>query len=379
MIASTSTAVRIEFDEFVEISSEIIMLLVHCEPTATQSRAKKIIIEKLPNVTEIVLSNLVENTQYKTTIYAITDEYLKEKGFHRGSQLPKVLPVSIWLTKVELTFQTDGCEPARDIVITSATCNNIDLKWTRPNAYGATRHTHYQLRCQSDVGDEYQQRVDPHLTSATIRGKLSMGKYSISLDTYFSIRVNLDENDDDTVREEIHLTTTSEAIVRYTLPVFCEQPVVFLAGYSTDTIDLFWQKPKMFDRIDHPERVHEKVFIHRDLIQYMININNNQACKVHASKTECSLTKCHTGAKHQIQLIAKTVVNKECMNMMASQRLSEWSSSSCVCVCVYVCVIDSLGNRIHGCGEYCRRNFVVHVECNLSEKGRSVSSEDSTN
>ncbi|CAF3616975.1 unnamed protein product [Adineta steineri] len=315
IISSTNTAVRLGFDPFIEHSAEIIALRVHCESFHSGKNSRDIIFDLTPDSIEFLLSNLIERTEYNVTVYAITDEYLNEIGCHDISQLPKKLKLSSWLISQSLQFTTSGCEPASQLHICSATFESIQLEWILPKAYGSTKYLSQILRWKLERGsEEHSMELDCNTTNAIIPGILQQGLYRISLDSLFSMKINLE--DDEMNRKEICLTISEITLVRYRIPDLSERPEICLTGYTTSTIDLTWNKPNMFSIIDHPERLNEQIKIHRKLLGYRVEINGRKYNTLDENQYQCTLTECHAGEEYKVRLVAQTSVQNEYLNDM---------------------------------------------------------------
>ncbi|CAF3704714.1 unnamed protein product [Rotaria sp. Silwood1] len=316
IIACTNTGVRIGFDPFIEHSAEIIALRIYCESISSlRTHTKEIILDLTPDSTEFILSNLIERTDYNLTIYAITDEYLHEIHCRDISQLPKKLKSSYWLTNKSIQFTTSGCEPASQIHITSATIESIQLNWILPKVYGSTKYLGQILRWKLQRSDiEHSMELDCNITNTIIPGILALGLYKISLDSLFSMKITLDDEDDEINRKEIRLTTTEITSVRYRFPGLSEKPEIYLTGYTNTTIDLTWNKPNMFSIIDHPERLNQQIKIHRRLIGYRVEINGQKYNTLDKDQYQCTLTECQPGEDYKVQLIVQSVVQNEYMD-----------------------------------------------------------------
>jgi len=320
LIACTNTDARIGFDPFIEHNAEIITIRVQCEPISSEINTKEISLDLIPDSTEFILSNLIERTNYNVTIYGITEEYLTENRCRDISQLPKKFKPSDWLPNKTFQFKTSGCEPVDEINIRQATTESIKLDWTLPKVCGSTQYIGQILRWKLEHGGEERSlELDRNVTKAIIPGTLPSGLYKISLDSIFSIKINLEDDDDETSRKEIRLTTTKSTSVRFHAPATCEQPEIYLTGYTTNTIDFAWNKPNMFRIIDHPEKINEKLRIHRRLIGYRIDINGREHQVLDEDQYRCTLTKCQPDEKFEVQLIARTIVQNEYINDMVNK------------------------------------------------------------
>ncbi|CAF0920401.1 unnamed protein product [Adineta ricciae] len=305
----TNTAVRLGFDPFIEQSAEIIALRVHCQPLSAGKHLKDMVFDITPDSTDFLLANLDERTEYQVTIYAITEEYLNEMNCSDMSQLPSQLQSSQWLTYQTLTFTTSGCEPASQLRIRNATIESIELEWTLPKAYGSTEYIGQILRWKAeDSGREHSLELDCHTTNAVIPGILKIGLYRISLDSIFHSRTNVD---DESNQKEIRLTISETTSVRYQIPGLRERPEVCLTGYTTTTIDLTWNKPNMFNQMNHPERLDEKVSMHRKLLGYRVEINGHKYNTLDEDQYQCTLTECRPGEDYTVRLVARTSIQKE--------------------------------------------------------------------
>ena len=305
----TNTAVRLGFDPFVEQSAEIIALRVHCQPLSAGKHLKDMVFDITPDSTDFLLANLDERTDYQVTIYAITEEYLNEMNCSDISQLPSQLQPSQWLTYQTLTFTTSGCEPASQLRIRNSTIESIELEWALPKAYGSTEFIGQILRWKAeDSGREHSLELDCHTTNAVIPGILQIGLYRISLDSIFHSRTNVD---DESGRKEIRLTISETTSVRYQIPGLSERPEICLTGYTTTTIYLTWNKPNMFNQMNHPGRLDETVSMHRKLLGYRVEINGQKYNTLDDDQYQCTLTECRPGEDYTVRLVARTSLQNE--------------------------------------------------------------------
>lgn len=319
LAACTNTHARCEFTPFTEHNAEIKALRVNYKSISSEEDTRENLLELRPNETEFILSNLMEHTQYEVTIHAITEEYLKEHNCRDTSQLPLKLESSYWSSSKSMRFETNGCEPIKKINIIQATTESIQLEWVLPKAYGSTTYIKQVIRWKLEHGGEDQNvELDRNTTKYTIPGRLPSGPYKISIDAYFSTTINLDV-DDETSRKEFYLTTTVSAFVRFHVPVTCEQPELYLTGYTLDTIDLAWNKPNMFSIVDHPEKLNEQLKIHRKLIEYRIQIDGETKSNIDGDQYNCTLTKCEPGREYKVELCARSVVQTENLNNNVSE------------------------------------------------------------
>ena len=312
VIACTNTAVRIGFDAFIEHNTEIISLRVHGETVSSGIRSREIVLDLTPDSTQFTLSNLSERTDYSVTIYAITEEYLNEISCRDISQLPTKLKPSNWLTQKTFQFTTSGCEPASQLRVLASTIEFIELEWTPAKAYGSTKLLSQLLRWKCERGgDERSRKLDCSITKTTIPGILPLGLYKISLDSFFSLSINLENENDQRNRKEIQFTTTETASVRFRTPGLSERPEICLTGYTTTTIDLTWNKPNMFSVIDHPEKLNEQIKIHRRLLGYRVEVNGQKYNTLNEDQYQCTLTECQAEEEYRVQLVARTAIQNE--------------------------------------------------------------------
>jgi hypothetical protein len=279
------------------------------------------VVEVMPDSTEFTLTNLIERTDYTVTIYGITEEYLSENRCREVAQLPKKLKPSEWLANKSLEFSTSGCEPASEIKIHGATNESIQLEWTLPKAYGSTRYFSQILRWKLEQGgEERNMELDSNAASAIIPGTLPSGVYKICLDSIFSVKINLEEDTDESGRREICLTATESTTVRFHMPSTCERPEIYLTGYTTNTIDLAWNKPNVFNIIDHPEQINEQLRIHCRILGYKIDIDGRTQKTLDEDQYQCTLTECQPGQEYKVQLIAQTTIQNEYENNMVNRK-----------------------------------------------------------
>lgn len=156
--------------------------------------------------------------------------------------------------------------------------------------------------------------LDSNITKATIPGILPLGLYKIYLDSLFSIKTSVENENDNSNRKEIRLTTTETASVRFRTPGLSERPEIYLTGYTIKTIDLTWNKPNMFSIIEHPEKLSEQIKIHRRLLGYRVEINGRKYNTLDEDQYQCTLTECQSGEEYSVQLVAQTVIQNEYIN-----------------------------------------------------------------
>jgi hypothetical protein len=147
------------------------------------------------------------------------------------------------------------------------------------------------------------------------------------------MKINLDDEDDESNRKEIRLTTTETASVRFRTPGLSERPEIYLTGYTTTTIDLTWNKPNMFSVIDHPEKLSEQIKIHRRLLGYRVEINGRKYNTLNEDQYQCTLTECQAGEEYKVQLVAQTVIQNEYINdTVEKMNISLVDSSGFFCI-----------------------------------------------
>ena len=304
--ACTNCEARFTFDAFIEHQAEIITLRVLAESISSESNAREISLDLTPDSTEFYLEGLTERTDYRVTVYAITEEYLTEMRYKDVSHLPKRLKSSIWLPQKSIEFTTAGYESSSNLRFGKATSRGIEVEWDSPKAYGSTRYLRQSLRWQLELGEEKKMDVGRNATKAFIPGLLVSGFYKISLDSFFSIKLNLEDTDDKTSCKEIRVTTTDMVKVRFTTPKNVEPIEVHLVGYTNEKVDVAWYKPNLFDVYDHPEKNNEKIRIHHQLVGYRVRLNDQNVVNLDEQQERFSLTQCKPGQTLHVRVISMT-------------------------------------------------------------------------
>ncbi|CAF0740560.1 unnamed protein product, partial [Didymodactylos carnosus] len=322
VIACTNNAARISWDPFLEHNAEIVALRMDCIVVDETSQDNRhLTLELTPDSTEVILPNLAERTSYKVTVTAVTDEYLFENKIRDISQLSKKLKSDKWLPNKSLNLTTGGAEPATNLQFKIRNADSIQIDWTLPKAYGSTRLVGQCVRWMLENSDEHTLDVDPLTTSAVISGVLPSGFYTVNLDSIFSIKVNLESDDNnDSGRKEVRYSTSESSTLHFRTPAMCEKPELYLTGYSTKTIDLTWNKPNMFTIIDHPEKINEQVKLHRRLLGYRVDVNGEEKRALDDDQYQCTLTECLPNEEYKIQLYAKTTLQTEYLNDKLSSK-----------------------------------------------------------
>lgn len=320
LIACGNTAARFGLDSFVEHQAEVKIIRVQCEPKSAENLVKEAIVYIPPNETDFEISELTERTDYIVTVYGITEEYLTEQRCREYHHLPKKLKSSVWLPNKAVEFQTSGYESVEQLNIRSATTESMQVEWALPKVYGSTRLVRQILQWKLEHGPENQRELNPNLTSAVISGPLPSGLYKVSLESIFSVQVNLEDTNDQSNRKEEPATITESVTIRFQAPGLSERPELYLTGYTTKTIDLTWNKPNLFSIVDHPEKTNEQLKLHRRLVDYRVDINGKKYNTVDEDQNRCTLTECNAGEKYDVQLITRTVVQNEYIHDIVNPR-----------------------------------------------------------
>ena len=307
VVDSTNTAVRIGFDPFVEHNEQIVGLRVHCQPVSSTIHTEQIIGELTPDSTEFLLSDLIESTKYKATLSAITEEYLNEIACRDISQLAETLPKSIWLVEKTIDFDTSGCKAASDLRLGRVSLEAIELHWSPGKGFGSSKLLRQTLTCKFEHEQEQQtDELDLEASSALIPARLASGFYSFTIDSFFQQKIELGRHDDPTNIRQICLTTNKTIDVRLPAVHLQDKPQIYLTGYTRTTIELTWNKPNLFTIIDHPQRLNERVEIHRRLLGYTIEVNEQEYHRLDEEQCQCRLTQCHPGEDYQVELLVES-------------------------------------------------------------------------
>jgi len=221
------------------------------------------------------------------------------------------LKPSDWLPSKAVEFQTSGYESVEQLIIQSATPEAMKIEWNLPKVFGSTRLIYQTLQYQLEHGSSKQIDLSFSATNAIIPGPLPSGLYKLTLESTFSIQVSLDDVNDDSNRREESSSTSESVTIRFHAPAMSDRPEIYLTGYTMQTLDLKWNKPNLFSEIDHPEKTNEQLKIHRRLVGYRVDIDGKQYNTLDADQSRCTLTECSPGEKYDVQVIAKTVIQKE--------------------------------------------------------------------
>ena len=212
--------------------------------------------------------------------------------------------------------------PATQVSFRSATTECIQLEWKAPEAFGSTEYLGQVLRWKLEPGEESQMELDRNAVRATIPGVLPSGIYKIWLDSLFRAKISLEDTDEQTNNKEIRLTTAETVRVHLHIASTCDEPTVYLTGYTKDTIDIAWSKPNMFYIVDHPEKINEQVKVHRRLLGYRVDIDGKERQTLDEGKEQCSLGGYRPGQEYKVQVIAKTSIERKSTQNEVSRRCS---------------------------------------------------------
>jgi hypothetical protein len=276
---------------------------------------KHFIKEFTPDLTECIIENLTEKTKYRVIVTAITEEYFAQ---HKIKQVKPLLNEKLeqipWLPSSYIDLITSGTEPASNLQIKITHDGKPNIVWKSAKTYG-TNILVNQILCYNDLASKEgiaNQIVLPQgATSCQINAMRIGSKYKVWIEAVVSIKLTLDaeyERNGSHYNELRDRRTThilSEPLV-VRIPAPCEVPLLFLTGYSTTTIDLYWPKPSMYSQHVHPEDANDNYILYRHLLGYKIEVNGVTQKELSSKDNMCTLTNCKPLNAYNIILIART-------------------------------------------------------------------------
>ena len=265
---------------------------------------------------------MLEKTQYRVIVTAITEEYLAKHKIKELNTLlnEKIEPIS-WLPSSFIDVSTSGTEAASNLQAKITHDGIPTILWKAPKTYG-TNILISQIVCYQDLKSKeklaYQITLPPGAISCQINNMKIGCKYKIWIEAVVSIKLTLDteyeKNETFTHYNELKDRRTthiiSEAIISR-IPAPCETPIIYLTGYTTTTIDLHWPKPSMYSQHTNIDDINNNYIIYRHLLGYKIEVNGITQKELSNKEHMCTLTNCKPSNVYNIVLIARTCLTDD--------------------------------------------------------------------
>jgi hypothetical protein len=291
--------------------------------------------ELTADIKTCVVDNLSEKTNYRISVTAITEEYFINHKIKELKQLPRlVLDNAPWLPSASVEAMTSGTDPATSLEWKPKADKSINIHWRLAKAYGTNRIVN-QVLCH--------QELDPNnVTWPAVRtplpaaikahklGNVRVGsRYKIWVETVVLIKVNIDaetmclvqfdmENEHadaefkvDHFKElkDSRCTSVVSEPLFLRIPAPCEAVTVHLAGYTSETIDIYWAKPSLHSSHRDPENTDQKQHLYRHLIGYRLEVNGIRQRSIAPNETICTLTKCRPANTYNVVIVALTCLS----------------------------------------------------------------------
>jgi hypothetical protein len=227
-----------------------------------------ITVDLPPDATSAVVKGLAEKTEYAVSVTAITSEYFDqlqdghESKRRRTVPRDKPLPRSNWLPTSTVIAMTSGTDPPTNVRIVKEMPDSIRLAWTPARTYGSNRLLGAVVRWTENAAtlqnakaaggnDMARYRsLQADCNSITIDGLDPGVSYRFIVEAVISVRMSADIDQlatasDNAEAEAANRRTThvlSKPVVGRTRAP-CEPPKPIVTRYTTNTIQLYWEKP----------------------------------------------------------------------------------------------------------------------------------------
>lgn len=286
----------------------------------TSTSNKHTAVEVMPDATTATLDNMEEKTEYLITVTFITDEYFEQlpDGSEIKSQrtLPKNTPPpeDPWLSNSSMIAMTSGSEAPTNIQIKENTINSVTLSWTPPVVFGSNRLQGTVVRwsdTNKGFGDDdnlaHHKSIVADCNEAMIEDLYPGVKYKVVVEAVVSVKTNITGDARDPESEKRNRRTAhvpSEPLfVRTRAP--CEAPKPIITAYTTNTIQLYWEKPLLYAVVGKDGYDNNK-YLKMSLEGYRLEINGRPHMRLIPTAQSCTLVKCRPGKNYQIVLVALT-------------------------------------------------------------------------
>lgn len=281
-------------------------------------------VELPPDATSATLENLQEKTDYLIAVTAITSEFLEQEGVPDGAKRRHALsrdrpvPDDSWLPTASVIVKTSGTEAPTDIQVVKTTPDSVTLEWEPAKVFGSNRLQGTVVRWmefkpgQAPTGNEtvlaYHRTVQADANRVTIDGLEAGVLYRFIVEAVVSLKTTLDVGKStDAETERMNRRTThvlsKPVIARTRAP--CEPPRPIVTGYTTNTVNLYWEKP-LLHLLTGKDVDGSPKHLKLSLQGYRLEINGKPHMRLSPDAQSCTLIKCKPGKTYRVVLVAIT-------------------------------------------------------------------------
>ena len=272
----------------------------------------------VPDTTTAILDGLSERTEYLVSVTAITEEYFDQLPDGHEQKRTRLLPTDRppkddeWLPNSSVIAMTSGTEAPTDVRVSRTTPRSVTLTWKPPVVYGSNRLQGTVVRWAEGrlkQGDSmaHHRTITADTNEAVIEDLLPGIMYKIVVEAVVSVKTTLESDTHDPSKEKANRRTThvmsKPVLFRTRAP--CEPPRPLIVGYTSNTIQLYWEKPLMYNIVGRDENDNPK-FLKLSLEGYRLEINGKPHMRLVPTAQSCTLVKCKPGKMYSIVLVALT-------------------------------------------------------------------------
>lgn len=276
-----------------------------------------------PDAVTATLDGLAEKTEYCVSVTAVTAEYFhhlpdgdqskKRRSLYRDRPAPR----NDWLPTSNIIVKTSGTDPPADVCVVKELPDSIRLSWTPARTYGSNRLQGTVVRwtesgtssadpaAEDDMACYRSLQAD--CNGITIDGLDPGVSYRFIVEAVVSVRMT-GESTDDAETESANRRTThvlSKPVVGRTRAP-CEAPKPIVTGYTSNTIQLCWEKPLMEITTGPRRNSTGSRRVKLSLEGYRLEINGRPHMRLSPATKQCTLVKCKPGKTYDIKLVAMT-------------------------------------------------------------------------
>ncbi len=333
VVSTTCHAIKICWDPPTVHGSELVAIRVDCYQLNVE-KPLHIFKELTADVKTCIIDNLSEKTSYRITVTAITEEYFISHKIKELKQLPKLVLEHIpWLPSASIDAMTSGTDPAYNLEWKIKADKSISTIWILAKVYGTNRIVN-QILCYQEIDPTKstwpvnQIPLPANLNKHKLPNLKIGSKYRIWIETVVLIKLNIEsdqlcghevhfQNDNslelqtDHYKElkEYRCTNVLSEPLLLRIPAPCEPVTVHLSGYTSETIDIYWNRPNLYSQhrdLDNPD---QKFNLYRHLIGYRLEVNGINQRFIAPNENVCTLIKCRPLNTYSIVIVALTCLS----------------------------------------------------------------------
>lgn len=297
----------IEFDRFDGNGSQI--EVIHCSLLHVDNKSiRSWTID--PQSRSISLNDLLEASTYSIKLSSIVREYVEQEKIVSIDKLPETLVESDLLSSIELIFSTCGFHVDQWLNVEFIDGRFV-VRWKEVHTFGQTRLVKTEISIENTDKTYFRrlrvERADQ--TELSVDEYLPFGIYRFEIEFHLVEPISLDRTEDFASWNLFEHRIEKFVHRQFDLNFLDETLDLFLLGFSTDRIDLGWNRPRTSFTVKHPEFVDRCLHLEFDIIEFVVEIDRQQRQIIDKDELFCQLTSCRPGSTYSVELFARLQIN----------------------------------------------------------------------